>query len=158
MQIRMPFAKGRAKTGGRKRGVKAIRQTIRDPRSPITFSRDVRARLEQLGCDPLEGLARIALATEKSDPAIARYCYSDLASYLYAKRKAIEISGIDGGPIEINDNTALESLAARIAGIAARLGAGSGTQIAIGAGGQLDYVELATERAPEAIASRLTRG
>jgi hypothetical protein len=109
----MPFKTGqpRPANAGRKKGS-----------PPCRLAADVRSRLQELGCDPIAGMAMIALA--KGTPvAIAQRCYAELAQYAYPKRRAVEISGIDGAAIEVNDNSsALESLKARIAGIAARIG------------------------------------
>lgn len=48
------------------------------------------ALLEGLGCSPLESMAKIA-DDENVDVAIRLSALKDLASYLYPKRKAIEI-------------------------------------------------------------------
>jgi hypothetical protein len=42
-----------------------------------------------MGCDPLEGLARIAL-DPNTDVAIKVRCFSELAPYVYSKRKPID--------------------------------------------------------------------
>lgn len=103
----MPFVKGqkRPKGAGRKKG------------EPGKLARDVQSRLEELGCDPIAGLARIAKATEKSEPAVSAHCYKALANKIYPDRKAVEHAGVDGGPIQTHDSS-IESLAARIDGIA----------------------------------------
>src|SRR6185503_2272964 len=110
----MPFQKGqpRPANAGRKKG------------STCKLTADVRTRLQELGCDPIEGLARVGMAAEsKGERAVASRCFAELANYVYPKRRAVEISGIDGAAIEVNDNSsAIESLASRIAGIAARIG------------------------------------
>lgn len=86
------------------------------------LSPDVRSKLQEMGYDPIEGLARIAM-DDKTPVAIAQRCHAELAQYVYPKRRAVEISGIDGAAIEINDtSSAIESLKARIAGIASRSG------------------------------------
>ena len=43
-----------------------------------------------MGCDPLEGLARIALDPQ-TDVALKARCFSDLAQYVFPKRKAIDV-------------------------------------------------------------------
>jgi hypothetical protein len=66
-------------------------------------------RLEALGCDPLEGLARIA-ADPSTDTALRARIYADLLPYLYPKRKAVEVSGPDGGAVEIDTEQILDEI------------------------------------------------
>ena len=67
------------KTGGRTRG------------TPNKRTQDVMEKLEQLGCDPIEGMARIARqAEEEGDKVLAARMYTELAPYIAPKRKAIE--------------------------------------------------------------------
>ncbi|HZL57798.1 MAG TPA: hypothetical protein VFC21_11975 [Bryobacteraceae bacterium] len=113
----MAFVKGTPKPpgSGRKKG-----QVCR-------LAADVRSKLQELGCDPIEGLARLAMDPDSERPIVAR-CLTELAQYVYPKRRAIEISGIDGAAIEVNDNSsAIESLKTRIDGIASRIGTRSTT-------------------------------
>jgi len=71
------------KTGGRTKGT-PNRKTV-----------EVVERLAALGCDPLEGMA--ALAMDASNPPELRgRMYAELAAYLYPKRKAVEHSAEDG--------------------------------------------------------------
>lgn len=61
----------------------------------------VEAKLEELGCDPIEGMAKIAQAAfDAEDFQLAGNMYKELAQYVAPKRKAIEHSGKDGGPVE----------------------------------------------------------
>lgn len=76
------MAKGR-KTGGRQKG------------TPNKLSLTVATRLEELGCDPIEGMARIAMDSKSPDDLRGRMC-AELANYVYPKRKAIEHSGKGG--------------------------------------------------------------
>ena len=62
----------------------------------------VSARLEELGCDPITGMALIAL-NENEESAIRVRCYSELAQYVYPKRRAVEHSGPGGGPIQVEN-------------------------------------------------------
>jgi hypothetical protein len=75
----MARPKGLPKTGGRKSG------------TPNRDSQALIERLEALGCDPIEGLARIAL-----DPAtkidLKVRCFAELAQYVYPKRKAVDFA------------------------------------------------------------------
>jgi hypothetical protein len=70
------MAKGR-KTGGRV------------PGSLNKRSVEVAERLARLGCEPIEGMARIAM--DKHAPLdIRARMFAELASYCYAKRRAVE--------------------------------------------------------------------
>ena len=68
-----------AKTGGRQRG------------TPNKRTQDVIARLEALGCDPLEGMAKLAM-DEGNAAELRGRMYAELAAYCYPKRKAIEVT------------------------------------------------------------------
>ena len=47
-------------------------------------------RLEALGCDPIEGMARIAM-DEEADLSLRTQMYKELAQYVAPKRKAVEM-------------------------------------------------------------------
>jgi hypothetical protein len=47
-------------------------------------------RLGALGCDPIEGMARIAM-DENADLSIRAQMYKELAQYVAPKRKAVEM-------------------------------------------------------------------
>ncbi len=114
----MKFQKGHKKVpgSGRRKG-----QTCR-------LAADVRAKLQEMGCDPIEGMAILSM-DESVEVAIRASCFKELAQYCYPKRRAVEISGLDGSPIEHKYNSsALESLEIRIAGIASRVGTVTTTQ------------------------------
>jgi hypothetical protein len=70
---------GLPKTGGRQRG------------TPNKATLTIAEKLEALGCDPIEGMARIAMDKKISPETRGRY-YSELAQYLYPKRKPVDIS------------------------------------------------------------------
>jgi len=76
------------KTGGRQKGT---------PNKP---GQQVAELLESLGCDPIEGMARIAMDPSHS-PELRGKMYSDLARYVYPQRKAIEHTGEDGNALHI---------------------------------------------------------
>jgi Fe2+ transport system protein FeoA len=105
--------KGYPKTGGKKKGSV----------NKISLAKEVAARLEELGCDPIAGLATIA-----GDPAVDHYvrvrCYSELAQYLYPKRRAIEHSGPGGGPIPISADP-FDAITRELSRIAERAAAGA---------------------------------
>jgi hypothetical protein len=70
-----PFEKGKPRppNSGRRKG------------TPNKMSAAVRARLEELGCDPIEGLAMIAM-DEDEPSALRAHCFADLMPYCYAKK------------------------------------------------------------------------
>lgn len=75
----------RKKTGGRAKG------------TPNKKTQDVIDKLEELNCDPIEGMARIALeAHDNGDLPLAGNMYKELAQYVAPKRKAIEHTGQNG--------------------------------------------------------------
>jgi len=81
------MAAGR-KTGGRLAG------------TPNRTTRDVQELLESLGCDPIEGMARIAMNPKVRLEVRARM-FAELAQYVYPKRKAVEHGGAGPSPLEI---------------------------------------------------------
>jgi hypothetical protein len=76
------------KTGGRTAG------------TPNRRTKEVAELLESLGCDPIEGMVRIAMDAANS-PELRGKMYSDLARYVYPQRKAIEHSGSVEAPLTI---------------------------------------------------------
>jgi len=77
------------KTGGRARG------------TPNKRTLDVIDRLEQLNCDPIEGMAKIAM-DEANPPELRGRMFSELAQYTCPKRRAVEHSGEGSGEISIS--------------------------------------------------------
>lgn len=75
------------KTGGRVKG------------SVNKSTRDVTTRLADLNCDPIEGMARIAL-NEQNPPELRGRMFAELAQYVAPKRKAVEHSGVNGEPLQ----------------------------------------------------------
>lgn len=67
------------KTGGRKAG------------TPNRKTREVAELLAELGCDPIEGMARIA-QNPKASLELRGRMYAEIAPYLYAKRKSVELT------------------------------------------------------------------
>ena len=53
-----------------------------------------------MGCDPIAGMAAIA-TDEKQDIALRAAMYKELAQYVAPKRKAVEMSGADGGELTL---------------------------------------------------------
>ena len=128
----MPFKRGQARPpgAGRKKGVKGKRVTL-----PVILSRDVSARLAELGCDPIEGLALLAMDDNVED-AIRRMAFADLASFVYAKRKAIEHTGLGIEVNILNVSNGKQTLEARILGIRERLGVAGNPRLDDGSGSQ----------------------
>ncbi len=82
---------GLPKTGGRR------------PGTPNKASRAVAEKLEAIGCDPILGMASIAMDAKNSPETRGRY-YSELAQYVHPKRKPIDDSDgertrVDAAPI-----------------------------------------------------------
>ncbi len=71
------------KTGGRKAG------------TPNKQTAELVERLEALGCNPIEGMAQLALNVENT-PELRGRMFAELAGYLYPKRKAVEVKSDDG--------------------------------------------------------------
>ena len=85
----MSRPRGLPKTGGRVSG------------TPNKKSHELAEKLEELGCDPIEGLARIA-GDPATKPELKMRCYAELAQYIHPKRKAVDLgSGKDGEPLKI---------------------------------------------------------
>lgn len=80
------MARGR-KTGGRQKG------------TPNKATLDIKARLEALGCDPFDGMAKLAMDPNNT-PELRGRMYAELAQYVAPKRKAVEHTGQDGGPVQ----------------------------------------------------------
>ena len=51
-------------------------------------------RLAELGCDPVEGMAKLAM-DPNSSPDLKGRMYAELAQYVYPKRRAVEQTVID---------------------------------------------------------------
>lgn len=68
---------------------------------------DAAERLAALRCDPLEGMARIA--EDASCPLeIRARMYAELAGYVYAKRRAVEVAGtIEQVGVRLDDARAI---------------------------------------------------
>ena len=64
----------------------------------------------------------------ETEPHIAARLHAELAQYEHAKLRAIEVTGKNGGSINVSVTHEKERLADRIAGIASRIGAGGNTQ------------------------------
>jgi hypothetical protein len=65
------------KTGGRVKG------------TPNRRTLEVALRLENIGCDPIEGMAKL---DTNCSPELRGKMYSELAQYIYPKRRATELN------------------------------------------------------------------
>ena len=81
---------GLPKTGGREKG------------TPNRATLALKEQLDALGCDPLVELAKIAM-NQKNAVEIRVRCLSEIAGYIYPRRKAVDMSSDD--PVVINVNT-----------------------------------------------------
>ena len=74
----MPFAPGTPKPAGsgRKEG------------TPNRSTLEVAERLRELTCDPIEGMARIAMDKRRS-PELRGRMFAELAQYVYPKRRRL---------------------------------------------------------------------
>jgi hypothetical protein len=80
---------GKREGAGRKKG------------QPNKKTASIQAKLDKLGCDPIEGMARIAKrAMEEGDMPLAGSMYKELAQYVAPKRKAVEVSGDQENPLK----------------------------------------------------------
>jgi len=77
------------KTGGRTRG------------TPNRRTQDVQALLARIGCDPIEGMASIAMDRQNPVEIRARM-YAELAQYIAPKRKAIQVDGGEKSRVTFN--------------------------------------------------------
>lgn len=88
----MPFQKGVKPEGsGRKKGSQNKRNILRQ---------EIFDKIVEKHGDPLEALAEMAF-DPNHDLMVRKDCLKEVVQYGHAKKKAIEISGPDGGPIEM---------------------------------------------------------
>lgn len=68
----------------------------RPPGKANKRSEEIQERLDKLNCDPIEGMAMIAM-DPNTDDALKMQCYKELAQYIAPKRKAIDMeASLDG--------------------------------------------------------------
>jgi hypothetical protein len=90
------MANGR-KTGGRIRG------------TPNKKTSEIQERLFDMGCDPIQGMAILAM-DEGNPPELRGRMYAELAQYVAPKRKAVEHSRGEDRPITFNLNLRPEAI------------------------------------------------
>lgn len=88
--------KGTPKTpgSGRKKG------------TPNRRTRDAIEYMERTGFNPLEVLRTIA-TNRKNQPEVRTRAAAEFAKYVFPQRKAVEMTGKDAAPIEVNINTGM---------------------------------------------------
>ena len=64
---------------------------------PNRKTQEISAMLESLSCNPIEGMAQIAM-NEAHSPELRGRMYAELAQYIYPKRKAVELKGDPAPP------------------------------------------------------------
>ena len=75
------------KTGGRKKG------------TPNKATESIKLKLENMGCDPVEAMAKIAMDAEAGgDTDTALRAYKELAQYVAPKLRSVEITEDKGEP------------------------------------------------------------
>lgn len=67
---------------------------------PNRRTADLTARLEQLGCDPIEGMALLAMDLN-NPPELRGRMYAELAQYVAPKRRALDLSTNNMPPVLI---------------------------------------------------------
>lgn len=73
---------------------KGVRYGGRQKGTPNKNTQDIQAKLDALGCDPIQGMAEIAAeARAAGDFNLAGTMYKELAQYVAPKRKAVEVQG-----------------------------------------------------------------
>jgi hypothetical protein len=82
---------GLPKTGGRKKG------------TPNQATLTLKQKLDSIGCDPLFELGKIAM-NEKISIEVRVRCHSEIAPYIYPKRKPVDASTCERPAININTN------------------------------------------------------
>ena len=85
------------KTGGRK------------PGTPNKKTQELQMRLLNVGCDPIEGMAMLAMDINNS-PELRGRMYAELAQYTAPKRKAVEHSRGEEQSITFNLNLKPEAI------------------------------------------------
>ena len=79
-------------------GAGGFRQGAGRPKGSLgEKTKAVQAKLDQLGCDPIEALANISMDNSNT-PELRFQANKELAQYIAPKRKAIEMdANLDGG-------------------------------------------------------------
>ena len=89
----MARPRGQPKLGGRKPGT-----PNKHPRASVEET------LARMGCDPIEGLATIAM-DEEIETGLRLKAYAELAKYVHPQKKAMELSNPEGQELVIRHIT-----------------------------------------------------
>ena len=89
----------------------------RQPGTPNKRTGEIEEKLKRLNCDPIAGMARLAM-DETAPLAIRAAMFRELAAYVAPKRRAIELTCETDEPARADD--ARKSLAAKLEAIARR--------------------------------------
>ena len=68
---------------------------------PLPRTQEVIDKLAALDCDPIEGMARIAM-DDTNTPELRGRMYGELAQYIAPKRKAVEFAAENDGKMEFS--------------------------------------------------------
>ena len=68
---------------------------------------EVQTRLSELDCDPIQGMALIAM-DEGNPPELRGKMFAELAMYIAPKRRATELTGADGAAIAVEQRPKLD--------------------------------------------------
>lgn len=105
-------AKPGERRGGRPKGA---------PNKRTAMYESVREACEAAGYNPAETLVEIA-RNKKNESSIRGRAAAELCSYLYPKKRSVEVSGVGGGPVSHDHSFSKhESAVERIASEIARL-------------------------------------
>lgn len=74
-----------------------LKTGVRTKGTPNKRTVEVQERLDALGCDPIEGMALLAMDMA-NPPELRGKMYAELAQYIAPKRKAMEITPADQHP------------------------------------------------------------
>jgi len=72
----------------------------RPPGATNKRSQEIQEKLDKLDCDPIEGMAMIAV-DPMSSPELKLQCYKELAQYVAPKRKAVDMAQTTDGNLTI---------------------------------------------------------
>ena len=83
-------------------GAAGFRQGAGRPKGALgEKTKAVQAKLDQLGCDPIEALANISMDNSNT-PELRFQANKELAQYVAPKRKAVELDAAVDGGINVN--------------------------------------------------------
>ena len=83
-------------------GAGGFRQGAGRPKAALgEKTKAVQAKLDQLGCDPIEALANISMDNSNT-PELRFQANKELAQYVAPKRKAVELDAAVDGGINVN--------------------------------------------------------